>query len=81
MQAADRHDLLPGRKRSMTGVKTDSFVASSSRLVVLKSLVVSVYPLYFSSFSVDLNLIQHLRLINRFENALESLWVTLMFEH
>ena len=22
MQAADRHDLLPGRKRSMTGVKT-----------------------------------------------------------
>ena len=21
MQAADRHDLLPGRKRSMTGVK------------------------------------------------------------
>ena len=23
MQAADRHDLLPGRKRSMTGVKVD----------------------------------------------------------
>ena len=36
MQAANRHDLLPGRKRSMTGVKYDeSLILEKQNISIL----------------------------------------------
>ena len=48
MQAADRHDLLPGRKLSMTGVKRDWLAMFYFLLLnsgpVISGNDISVYP-------------------------------------